>query len=535
MSGFLKAVSAISRRELTRLRVRFTGRARILMLVLLAGAGLLSIAAYQRQTIRGQNLYSIGVSPDGPAITDPRFRVLTLPHDQGLRYLDQGLIDCYVGDGEVIKGETRKASYAAGALRLYLEDLELARIANAYDSESAFPLRVNFRILPINEVETAQPSQPVIPSLMETEMPFARVVSTTLYLFPIFLVSLFFTGGFMEEKIDRRISVLLSAPVSTLQIILGKMAPYFAFALLSVMGLALVLDGPIVMTFFSFIPVILFVLSVYLMVPLLYRTFKDTTFISMLATTIITVYLVFPAMFSGVSDLSYTSPLTLVMNAAAGDRISLKQYLTSAVPMTLVCVVLVYIGSRSLNEDFLTGFKPIFQKISDAVYLSMHRDHPGLSIFLASAFLIPIVYMAQLGALTLASNLSARFAIAAVLIASLIIEETAKSLSIKGLIENHHIHSWYQVIVYAFLSALGFLLGEKLMVILSIRVVSQAALSAVLLHAGKLWIPLVAHFVFTSLVSLGVYWFGARRYAYSLSVGVLVHLVYNLAVLGLIG
>jgi ABC-type Na+ efflux pump permease subunit len=531
----MKAILAIAERELTRLRIRFAGRAKILMLALFLGAGLLSFAAYQQQTIRGQNLYTVGVSPDGPAIRDPRFRVLILSEPQGQRYLDQGRIDCYVNAASVINGDTRKASYAAGALRLYLEELELTRISNEHSPAQAFPLRVNVRDFPIYEGTASPPGQTVIPSLMETELPFARVVTTTLYLFPIFLVSLFFTGGFMEEKIDRRISVLLSSPVSTLQIILGKMVPYFAFAMLSVIAMAFALDGPILMTLVSFIPVILFVLSVYLMVPLLYRTFKDTTFISMLATTIITVYLVFPAMFSGVSELSYTSPLTLVLDADVGDSVTLKQFLTSTVPMILVSIVLIYVGSRSLNEDFLTGFRPIFQKLSDAVYLSMHRDQPGLSIFFASVFLIPIVYMAQLGALTFSSNLSARFSIAAILISSLIIEEIAKSLSIKGLIENHHVHSWHRVVFYAFLSALGFLIGEKILVLASISAVSQSALSAVLLNAGKLWIPLLAHFVFTTIVSLGLYWFGARRYVYSLSAGVLLHLVYNLAVLGFIG
>ena len=505
------------------------------MMLLLVGAGLLSLVAYQRQTIRGQNLYTIGVSPNGPTIKDPRFRVLTLSRDQGVHHIDQNLIDCYVSEEEVIKGETRKAAFAAGALRLYLEELELARISRQFDPELAFPLRVNMHTFPISEAERSTSSQSVIPSLMETEMPFARVVTTTLYLFPIFLVSLFFTGGFMEEKIDQRISVLLSAPVSALQIILGKMVPYFAFAVMGVMGLTAVLGDPFLMTFFSFVPVILFVLSVTLMVPLLYRTFKDTTFISMLATTIITIYLVFPAMFSGVSELSYTSPLTLVLDAEVGESVTLRQYLTSAIPMTMVSIVLIYVASRALSEDFLTGFKPIFEKLSDAVYLSMHRDYLGLSIFFASVFLIPIVYMTQLGALTIASNLSARSAIAVVLIASLIVEEIAKSLSIKGLLENHHIHSWCQVIFYAFLSALGFLIGEKLLVLASIRVISQSALSAVLVSAGKLWIPLLAHFSFTSVVSLGLYWLGVRRYVASLAVGVGLHLVYNLAVLGIIG
>ena len=45
------------------------------------------------------------------------------------------------------------------------------------------------------------------------------------------------------------------------------------------------------------------------MVSLSYRTFKDQTFFSLLAVTVITVYLVFPAMLSGISEVFLLSLL----------------------------------------------------------------------------------------------------------------------------------------------------------------------------------------------------------------------------------
>jgi hypothetical protein len=60
-------------------------------------------------------------------------------------------------------------------------------------------------------------------------------------------------------------------------------------------------------------------------------------------------------------------------------------------------------------------------------------------------------------------------------------------------------------------------------------------LSAAVFGAGKLWIPLVAHFFFTSIVCLLTHRFGAKRYPFAVLAGSIVHVVYNLAVLGVIG
>ena len=103
------------------------------------------------------------------------------------------------------------------------------------------------------------------------------------------------------------------------------------------------------------------------------------------------------------------------------------------------------------------------------------------------------------------------------------------------MVENRDVSSVGAVVLLALLSALGFLIGEKLLVLISVRAVSESLLSTVLLNAGKLWIPMVAHFVFTSIVSLMTLALGVRRYIYALAAGSAVHVLYNLIVLGLVG
>ena len=131
--------------------------------------------------------------------------------------------------------------------------------------------------LPRIEMEFAADKQTIIPSLMTPPIPFAQVILAFLYVLPVSFISVFFTSSFMSEKTDRRIVVLLSAPISPFQIIIGKMLPYVGFSLFSVIVITLVLRGNLALALAIFVPVILFIFAIYLMVPLLYRTFKDTT------------------------------------------------------------------------------------------------------------------------------------------------------------------------------------------------------------------------------------------------------------------
>jgi ABC-type Na+ efflux pump permease subunit len=374
----------------------------------------------------------------------------------------------------------------------------------------------------------------IVPSLMSPPTPFAQVIVAFFYVLPVFFISVFFTTSFMTEKTERRITVLMSAPVTPFEIIAGKMLPYLCFSLVSVVVITLLLKGNLLLAMAIFIPVILFIFAVYLMVPLVYRTFKDTTFISMLAISAITSYLIFPAMFSGINDLSYMSPLTLAVKMYRGEPFGLKEYLFSTASMSFVFVLSVYIGTRILNEEYLMGFRPLYRKAAEAIYLAINRNHIYASITLLSLFLIPVVYMIQLVALALSFNLPMPYAVGGLLVAAAVIEEVAKSAGIAVLLEKRIIGSTQDILVLSFLSAVGFLMAEKALLFVSLSAVSQAVLSAALFSSGMFLIPLTAHFVFTALVCLLTKRLGVRYYAFAIFAGAIVHALYNLYVLGVI-
>jgi len=171
------------------------------------------------------------------------------------------------------------------------------------------------------EMEIASDKEILVPSLMQPPIPFAQVVIAFFYVLPVCFISVFFTSSFMIEKTDRRITVLMSAPVTPFQIIVGKMLPYISFSLVSVVAITILLKGNLLLALAIFVPVVFFV--------------RDTTFISMAAVSAITSYLVFPALFAGINDFAYMSPLTLAVKMYRDEPFGLREYLFATAPMTM--------------------------------------------------------------------------------------------------------------------------------------------------------------------------------------------------------
>jgi ABC-type Na+ efflux pump permease subunit len=535
MGNLMNQILVIAWREVTRLRKRFGGGASPLaVLLLLAALGL--SAYYLRDTVSlGSGLYRVGVSGDVPAINDTRFAVVEVNPEEGNSLLNEKAIDIFINGPQVFSRQDDKSQFAVRALKQYMEQAELIRVGNSYEEDSAFPLRVGINYLdasqPTGEPDSATPAEVIIPSLTPPPAPFAQVLITLIYIMPITFISIFFTSSFMDEKVNRRLTILLSAPVTPFQIILGKMLPYTIFALSTTVLIAWLTNANVPLALAIFAPTMFFIFAIYLMVPLFYRTFKDTTFISMLVTTMTTAYLIFPAMFTNVNDLSYISPLTLAVKMYRGEPFGWREYLFPSLPMAAIFGFAVFAGTRMLNEEFLMGYKPITRKVKDAIYLIMAYSKPYISVPLWSLLVIPIVYITQIIFLAFATNLPARLIIGFTLIASAGFEEIVKTIGIVVLAERGVVKSFKSIVGLSFLSALGFLIGEKLLLLLSISMVSEARVSGALFGAGLLlFIPLIAHFIFTAFITV----LSTKLkipYIISLGIGTIIHFFYNVYVM----
>jgi hypothetical protein len=586
----MKNILVIAKREVFRLRSRFRGRSRIIILSALLLSGLISYAVSQQGFVLSKDFYTVGVSPDTGTPSDQRFNVIMLDHSTGSMLLDARTIDIYLGGDRVEYRGDQRSQYAAGALKQFLDKRELIRISNEYGVDKAFPLRIEVnhvevpdetlgtetqvsmweimesvdtateptalsqseatgntvvlqqldkfkenRQLPEFKAEFATDKEIIIPSLMNPPIPLAQVIIAFFYVVPIFFISIFFTSSFMEEKINRKLNILLSTPVTPFQIILGKMLPYIVYSVIVTIVITIILKGNVFLALAIFVPVALFILSIYLMVALLYRTFKDQTFFSLLAVSVITVYLIYPSMFSGVSDISSISPLSLAVQMYKGESFGLAEYFLGTTPMYLVFSVSMLVGVRIFNEEYLMGFRPLYSKIGEAIYLAIDKNHLYLSIFFLSILVIPIVFMIQLASIAIAFNLPAPFSLIALLVVAVVLEEIAKSAGIAVLMQNNIIRSLKSVIALSFLAALGFFIGEKLLLCIALSVISESIFTEAVFGTGlMLLVPLAAHFIFTSIVCLLTTRFGVKFYPLAILAGSLVHALYNLCVIGVI-
>ena len=527
----MNRILVIAWREVSRIRKQFGSRtSALVVLASLMVLGISVFALWNTLTL-GSGLYQIGVSRNVPPIRDSRFVVINTDVEQGKKLLEQHRIDVLIDGSWVLSRPDPKSQYAIRALKQYMEQEELERVGNTYPESDAFPLRARISYLGAGQA-TGQTEETIIPSLTPPPLPFEQVLVALLYILPITFISIFFTSSFMEEKVNRRLTILLSAPVTPFQIIFGKMLPYVVFTLAAIAFIAVQTKANVLLTLAIFLPTTLFIFAIYLMVPLFYRTFKDVTFMAMLVTTLTTAYLVLPAIFTDVTDLSFVSPLTLAVKMYRGEPFGWREYLFPSLPMAAIFGFSIYAGTHLLNEEFLIGYKPISRKIGEAIYLLMSHTKLYLSVPLWSVLVVPIVYMAQIVILAFAADLPLGMTLGVTLFVSAFVEELVKSIGIVMLMDHGKIETSRQVLWYAFLSVLGFFLGEKLLVLISLTVVLQASISSVLFGTGLLlFVPLVAHFVFTTLVTL----LRAKTklsYAEALTIGATVHFLYNWYLMG---
>lgn len=622
----MRNILIISRREVLRLRSRFTGRSRLFVFGIVGVAVLLSFVIYHQGPVISKALYDVGVDPQAPQIGDARFNAVAVDNNSAYSELRDRDIDVYIAVNRVEHRDDDRSQYTLGALKQYFEKDQLLQLYDDYEEEleKAFPLRIGVHHLdkdadsseapplpasassepdepPNPGVATAQASTPppppnptpkpaspaqsgetngvppngldsghspsqtddavrnqlrefrdegalpefkaefasddevIVPSLMTPPVPFAQVLLAFFYIVPSFLLSVFFTSSFMEEKTNRKLVILMSAPVTPLQVILGKMLPYIGYSMAAIIGITLILGGNVGLALAIFMPVVLFVLSIYLMVALLYRTFKDQTFFSLMAVWIVTAYLVAPAMFTGVNDLAYISPLTLAVLMYRHESFGLMEYFLSTIPMYAVFGVTMFVAVRIMNEEYLMGFRPLYRKLSEAIELLINPRYVSLSIMGLSFILIPIAFMAQFASIVLAYNLSTNAGLGVVFVLAVITEELVKSVGIVVLLQNRKIRRSQSVAKLSFMSAVGFLTGEKLLLYLALGVMSRTLFIDAVFSAGFLVLPLVMHFVSTCLVCLVTRRLGVRYYAVGILAGSAVHGIYNFLVIHVLG
>jgi ABC-type Na+ efflux pump permease subunit len=375
------------------------------------------------------------------------------------------------------------------------------------------------------------------PSQLSPPLPFDSIILVFIFIFPLYFTSQFFMMSIMNERIGRKGEILLSTPVKATSIIIGKMLPYFLGMLAICTGLTLYIRAPLIIIL-PLIPVIVFFLANALLIGMLSRSFKELSFISIFFSTVATSYLFFPSIFANVHVISFISPLTLIVLTMQGTAWTLSDYLYSTSLFWLTGAVLFYIAAKNFKEERLFSEKDLVTRMREFLSEVLPVNRPFLSLFLLAGCSIPFVFMVQMMCLVLFFNLPMPYSLVCLLLFAALVEEIAKGVGIYTIfVRDPKFLSGRNLIFACGATALGFLIGEKLLLFVTLAQITDSIFGSILfLSIGSLWLPLLLHFAGVLIVALCLKKWGRPGFAPGLAIAMVVHCLYNLYfILGWIG
>jgi len=312
---------------------------------------------------------------------------------------------------------------------------------------------------------------------------------------PFYFLAQAFTSSFMEDKVARRFDVLLSV-VSEGRFLIEKMTPYLTVGLAISILIALIFKSVIMIPLLMVIMVA--ILSIDSFLVFISRSYKELSFIMVVVTLVVTTYLFIPAVFSFI-PMSEISPVTLIVRSIGGEFVGLNEILISIVHLSIISITLLYVTSNSFEFMYSHGL------ITKLIEVTTKLTDSYLKVFLFVTVSIPLVFLIEFFMLSVTFPFKSY---ALILIVLAFVEEFFKCLFIYSASLNG-----LNPYSSAFLSAFGFFLGEKF-ILLSVIPIEMF---------GLLAIPLLAH-ILSALVFTLTMRFGFKFGLLSASS---VHSIYN--------
>ena len=374
---------------------------------------------------------------------------------------------------------------------------------------------------------TASPYQ--TPSQLSPPLPFDSIVLIFVFIFPLYFISQFFMMSIMNERTDRRGEPLLSAPASPWVIVAGKSLPYTGAMLAVSLLLCLIIGAsPILMV--PLIPVILFFLASSLIIGMTARSFRELSFISLFFSTVTTVYLFFPSIFADVHVISLISPLTLMIRTLGNEPYTGSQFLFSTSLFLITSSVLLYIAVVNFREERLFSTDGLLSKGADFIASAFRPSHPWFSLFVLGMLAVPFVFMTQMLLLVLVFNLPLPFSLIMLLVAAAAVEEVVKSIGVYSFSTRFPgFLTWKNVLAGAAVTALAFLIAEKLLLLVTLSQITESVFGVVLFSSlTLLWVPFLIHFSGILISTTALKCGGRAGYLPGIALATLVHCCANL-------
>ena len=337
----------------------------------------------------------------------------------------------------------------------------------------------------------------VLPENLQPPILLKKFVYTFLIVMPFYLLAQIYSSSLMEDKIKKRFDVLITA-TSHKAVVFGKLLPYVAMSTALAIVISAFLNKPLIPILLM--PVVVFILAVDCFLVFIARSYKELSFLSIVVTIVITAYLFIPSIFT-VIPMSRLSPITLLVQHLSDEHVDLSDIFMAVAHLSLMSAVLLYISLNSF--EIVYSQRGIVDKLLDVTTQLVDRYY---KVFLASLISIPFVLLMEFFTLSLTFAFRNYFILLLLILA--IVEEFFKGLFTYSAYKNG-----LNTYLSAFLSALGFLIGEKALLLTFIPAE----------YARLLIFPLVAHVLATISFVLVIRW-GFRS---AVGVSALIHTTYN--------
>ncbi|MCX9024521.1 MAG: ABC transporter permease [Candidatus Methanoperedens sp.] len=568
----------ISKWEFRKTQLSFSLKTRVLSVIILILIGAASFFVSQSGLHINDNIYRVIVTD--PALapilkTDNKFDVYVAKESDARYMFNQGNFDVLIIGTKIIHSNSQKSISALDALDKAIKKYDEARLLSYNDLNDTFPVWLNVKNLareqafqPVSiqklpefqkvqntanapvetpavekvvsentqlpsikeftQLKTSSPLQEqtlATPSHFNPPIPFKSVVLSFIFIFPIYFIAQFFSSSIMEERVKRKGELLLVSPLSSSQIVLGKLLPYLLITLVMVAGMTLKLGGsPWIILIL--LPVSLMFLSTAFFGAIIARSFKELSFVLIFLSVFLSGYIFFPAMFANIHAISIISPITLVVKMLENEPVSISEYLFSTTPFYLVSTLVFMFGIFIYREEDLFTQKSIRAKLLDSLREFIARV-PNPLFFLSIA-LLPLAFSIQLMLIVLMFNVPLRIGILVFIILAALIEEVVKSVGIYTVFSKKSAKvSTASALKFGILSGAGFFVGEKVLLLVVVASIAGSVFGSVM-GIGLLVFPLLLHISSTTAASLSMRYFGTKNYLASLVLASVIHASYNL-------
>lgn len=343
-----------------------------------------------------------------------------------------------------------------------------------------------------------------------------KMIYAFFFIIPSYFVIQVFSSSLIEDRVTRKIDVLLSTPISELKLLTGKMAPYLAISVFTVLAVAILFDRSL-MTLIYIVPIIFFFAALQMFLALISRSYREMTFLVVASSLVVTAYIFIPAVFGGSIPVSKVSPITLMLATFEGESVGISEYVFATFQFYAMGAVLLYLSSKALTPEVLAS-----HSLSERFYVilsgAIKSDYHTLVAAMAS---IPFIFMAEFLLLSVLFVMPLEKSIPLFLLIIATVEEVFKGSAVY--VAHKKGFNTYKAALFC---GIGFFAGEK--VITFLNIVTQFNN---LLFAQYLLIPLVIHV--TSILVFAVI---IKRWSfkYALACSSLLHFAYNYGVLMLL-